>query len=293
MWLVWLLFAAVAAGAILLVYVVRPWRMWREDWRIERVRHIGERMVEMILRGPPETGLRFRAGQFLWMTLAPKRPPFHDHPFSIASGPSDLPRLRLVVNEVGDCTRTFAQATPGTRTAIDGPHGSFVVPPNKSPVLLIAGGAGIAPLLGMIEEAAANGDPRPYRLLFAARTQRKLAYLDRLHELRSHLNLTIRCLVDEGPCEVGVAAGPLRPSHVRDLIDGTDPSDAVALVCGPPRMMEVTADALLDAGVPRSSVHYERFDYGTGKGQLDRERQGQALLIFLILLAAIVAFSLR
>jgi NAD(P)H-flavin reductase len=63
--------------------------MWREDWRVERVRRVGERVVEMILRGPPTTQLRFRAGQFIWMTLAPKLPPFHDHPFSIASAPAD------------------------------------------------------------------------------------------------------------------------------------------------------------------------------------------------------------
>ena len=46
------------------------------------------------------TSVRFRAGQFIWMTLAPNRPPWHDHPFSIASGPADLPRLRLVIREV-------------------------------------------------------------------------------------------------------------------------------------------------------------------------------------------------
>ena len=90
------------------------------------------------------------------MTLAPNRPPWHDHPFSIASGPADLPRLRLVIREVGDCTRTFERVSPGTRVAIDGPHGSFIVPPDKSPVILVAGEVGIAPLLGMLEEAAAQ-----------------------------------------------------------------------------------------------------------------------------------------
>jgi predicted ferric reductase len=32
---VWFLFALAAAAAILLVYLVRPWRMWREDWRLK------------------------------------------------------------------------------------------------------------------------------------------------------------------------------------------------------------------------------------------------------------------
>ena len=94
------------------------------------------------------------------MTLAPNLPPFHDHPFSIASAPSDLPRLRLVIRESGDCTNEFGHVRPGTQVAIDGPHGSFVLPEGEAPVIMVAGGAGIAPLLGMLEEAVASKDPR-------------------------------------------------------------------------------------------------------------------------------------
>ena len=58
-------------------------------------------------------------------------------------------------------------------------------------------------------------------------------------------------------------------------------------------MMDVAADALLDAGVLPASILYERFDYGAGKGRLDRARQRQALVVFLALVAAMTAFSLR
>lgn len=102
--LAWLLFAAMSLGAIGVVYFVRPRRMWREDWRVERVRRLGPRVVEMILRGPSTTKLQFRGGQFVWITVAPNHPPFHDAPLSIASGPAALPNLRLVIREVGDCT---------------------------------------------------------------------------------------------------------------------------------------------------------------------------------------------
>ncbi len=291
--LVWLLFAGSAAVAALLVYAVRPWRMWREDWRVECVRRVGERIVEMVLRGPEKTRLRFRAGQFIWMTLAPKRPPFHDHPFSIASAPADLPRLRLVISEVGDCTCTFEGVAPGTRVAVDGPHGSFTVPPDKSPVLLIAGGVGIAPLLGMLEDAAARGDARSYRLLYAARRRSGLVYLDRLRELQSRLDLSIVCLVDEGACQGDRALGPPRSRHLRELLGADPPQNAVALICGPAQMMEAAADALLEAGVPGRSVLYERFDYGAGNGRLDRLRQRQAMFLFLSVIAATIAFSLR
>ncbi|MGD9502538.1 MAG: ferric reductase-like transmembrane domain-containing protein [Methyloceanibacter sp.] len=290
---VWLLFALMAAGAIGVVYFVRPWRMWREDWRVERISALADRVWEMTLRGPDTTRLRFRAGQFIWMTLAPHRPPFHDHPFSIASAAADLPRLRLIVRESGNCTDAFGAVAPGTRVAIDGPHGSFVLPDGSGRVAMIAGGVGIAPLLGILEEAAARGDRRPFRLLYAARNPATLAGLARLRDLQSKLDLLIHCVVDEGARGSDCSAGPISDRHISRLFDGALAGEATALVCGPPGMMEIATDALLAAGVPAKSICYERFDFGAGKGRLDKVRRREALLPFLALVAMIAAFSLR
>lgn len=290
---VWFLFASVAVVAIGLVYMVRPWRMWREDWRVERVSALADRVWELILRGPDETRLRFKAGQFIWMTLAPNRPPFHDHPFSIASCETDLPRLRLMIREAGDCTNQFGLVKRGTRVAIDGPHGSFVLPEGKSPVVMIAGGVGIAPLLGMLEEAVAHGDRRSFRLLYAARKPKALAAIGRLRELQSNLDLVIHCVVDEEGQGHEYFVGPMRRHHISGLLEGTRSDEVTALVCGPAGMMEIATNALLAAGVPTKSIHYERFDYAAGKGRLDKIRRREAFLPFFALAAAMLAFSLR
>jgi NAD(P)H-flavin reductase len=123
-----------------------------------------------------------------------------------------------LINKVGDCTRTFERIAPGTCVAIDGPRGSFIVQPDKTPVLLIAGGE---PILGMIEEAAANRDPRPFRFLYAARRQGDLVCLDRLRDLQARLDFSVRCLVDAGPREKQVGTAPLQPSHFRAFVDGS------------------------------------------------------------------------
>jgi ferredoxin-NADP reductase len=247
----------------------------------------------MTLRGPERTRFHFKAGQFIWMTLAPNRPPFHDHPFSIASAPTDLPRLRLVIRESGDCTNNFGRIEPGTQVAIDGPHGSFVLPDGKAPVIMIAGGVGIAPLLGMLEEAAANENLRSFRLLYAARNPAVLAGLKRLKELQSHLDLALYCLVDAGAKGPDHSLGPMRRGHVLELLGGVQVKEVTALVCGPTSMMEFATDALLAAGVPAKHIGYERFDYAAGKGRLDKVRRREALIPFFALLAAAIAFSLR
>jgi hypothetical protein len=58
-------------------------------------------------------------------------------------------------------------------------------------------------------------------------------------------------------------------------------------------MMEQVTDALLELRVPAHAIHYERFDFGAGRGRLDRARTRQMLALFFILAAAMVLFSLR
>ena len=198
-----------------------------------------------------------------------------------------------MIREAGDCTNNFGRIEPGTRVAVDGPHGSFVLPEGKEPVIMVAGGVGIAALLGMLEEAAANRDPRSFRLLYAARNPSALAGLERLRELQSRLNLSICCVVDDEAQGSGCSLGPMRAEHVPELLKGAQPRDVVGLVCGPSGMMELATDAFLAAGLPAKSSRYERFDYAAGKGRLDKARRTEALLIFLALVAAMVAFIVR
>jgi ferredoxin-NADP reductase len=246
----------------------------------------------MTLRAPEGTSFDFNAGQFVWLTIAPNRPPFHDHPFSIASAPNELPRLRLVVREAGDCTNGFGGIGPGARVAIDGPHGSFILAPTGRTVLMVAGGVGIAPLLGMLEQAVAANDRRAFRLLYAARTPSGLAGLDRLREMESLIDLKVRCFVDRDARGTGLHQGPIAAQQLAEAI-AASPSETSAYVCGPPRMMERVTDSLLELRVPARAIHYERFDFGAGRGRLDRVRTRQTLALFLILAAAMVLFSLR
>ncbi|WP_036279626.1 ferric reductase-like transmembrane domain-containing protein [Methylocystis sp. ATCC 49242] len=290
---VWLLLGGGALLTLFSAYVVRPWRMWRQEWVVESVEPTADHVWQIILRTPQRRAFRFRSGQFLWLTIAPNSPPFHDHPFSIASSPQMLPKLRLIIREAGDCTNAFGAIEPGRRVAIDGPHGGFILPSGGVHVVMIAGGVGVAPLVGMLEEAADNGDARAFRLLYAGRTPNALAGLQLIENLSQRLNLRVVKVVDASAAPPAFEQGPISRRHIEDILSGVPPKETFFLVCGPAAMMEIATDALLGVGVPAERILYERFDYGAGRGALDKRRRNQALEIIAAVLAVAVIFALR
>jgi predicted ferric reductase len=287
----WWLLALLAVSAAVLVYVVRPWRMWREPWFVQGVTPAAEGTWQLDLRGSEHTTFTFRPGQFIWITLEPNRPPFHDHPFSIASSPQELPTLRLLVLESGDCTRDFGRIKPGTRVAIDGPHGSFILSDESAGILMLAGGVGIAPILAMLEHAASTGDRRKFHLIVASRTSQAVPALARLELLQTRLDLTLSVFIDAPTTEAGFKTGPINRADIIAAID--HPGTTTAYVCGPPDWMSAVTDSLLEAGLPVSSIHYERFDYASGRGLIDRIRFRQAIAVLAAIAIAMIAFALR
>ncbi|RTL79588.1 MAG: hypothetical protein EKK29_20515 [Hyphomicrobiales bacterium] len=290
---VWLLLGGGALLTLFSTYAVRPWRMWRQGWVVESVEPTADHVWQIVLRAPQRRAFRFRAGQFLWLTIAPNSPPFHDHPFSIASSPQMLPQLRLIIREAGDCTNAFGAIEPGRRVAIDGPHGGFILPSGGANVVMIAGGVGVAPLVGILEEAADSGDARAFRLLYAGRTPGSLAGLRLIESLARRLDLHIVKVVDALAELPAFEQGPIDRRHIEEILSGLPPKDTCCLVCGPAGMMEIAIDALLDIGVPAEHILYERFDYAAGRSALDKSRRNQALAVIATVLAVAAAFALR
>ncbi|QXM23507.1 hypothetical protein KO353_09195 [Elioraea tepida] len=153
---VWIALAAIAPATLVFVYFLRPLARARRPWRVVSVAPEAESVWRVTIAADGHQGLAFRAGQFVWLVL--DRGPFslREHPFSIASPPSEPARLEFVIAEAGDFTRTVGSITPGARADLDGPHGALTpLERDAEGFVLIAGGTGIAPILSILGEAAA------------------------------------------------------------------------------------------------------------------------------------------
>ena len=126
------------------------------------------------------------------------------------------------------------QMAPGDQLSISGPRNTFPLRPDAAFCLLIAGGIGITALTGMARALAESG--RAFRLLYAVRTQKDLAFANELLQFAGD-QLSIFVSADGNRLDLTRTFASL-------------PQGAEAYVCGPPGMMMAARAAWLDAGRP-------------------------------------------
>lgn len=257
---VWLGGLALAAFALVWTWAIKPIRDARAGWRVAAVAPIGPDYWEVVLDRPSRTPLPFAAGQFAWLAFG-RRAPWDDNPFSIASVPGD-PRLAFIIREAGDLTRRIGSLPLGSAVRVDAPHGAFVLDPGeRRSVLLVAGGAGIAPILSLWRDLAARPAAGAVRLVYGAWTAERLLYRDELARTAAERGFGLFLRVDEGPLCAGATRGILDAAILREALAGLDPKATVAMVCGPTPMMLAVAATLERLGMPPGAIRYERFDY--------------------------------
>jgi ferredoxin-NADP reductase len=143
----------------------------------------------------------------------------------------------------------------GDPVELRGPVGGWFVwrPGTERPVLLVAGGSGIAPLMAMIRARRRSGDGTPFTLLYSVRTPSDLYFAEELR--RPDDGLTVALLYTrEAPDGWPRPPGRLAPDDLAEV--GLD-SDC--FVCGPTGFVEAAADLLVARGHDPRRIRTERF----------------------------------
>lgn len=270
------LWLATGATVAVVVGVLYGWRWLKLHWRpwtLARVSPVACRMWQLHLEPAPGTPpLVYRAGQFVWLTVGRRRFPLFDHPFSLSDSPHDS-GVKLIIKEAGDFTSAVGALEPGTPVGLDGPYGEFVLEgTDAEAVILIAGGVGIAPIIGLLRDMVVRGERRPIRLAYAVGDPANFACLDEIEAARASLDLRVLLLSEASVPGYRGEIGLLDRNRLPILLEGLDPARSVVLMCGPGGMVTAVSDALLDADMPMHRIIYERFDYAAGPSRLDRRR---------------------
>ncbi|MDH2427291.1 ferredoxin reductase [Sphaerisporangium sp. TRM90804] len=189
--------------------------------------------------------------------------------YSIASA-ADGDRLELTVEGLadGEVSPYLAQVVaPGDQLELRGPIGGWFVwrPGTPDPVLLIAGGSGVVPLMAMIRARAvhagtAHDGVAPFRLLYSVRGPGAVFYGPELHDLAATdpgLEITY-AYTREAPEGHDRPPGRVDAALV-DAVSWPPERRPLCFVCGPTGFVEAAADLLVRAGHDPARIRTERF----------------------------------
>jgi ferredoxin-NADP reductase len=201
------------------------------------------------------------AGQHVDLRLTAEDGYSTERSYSIASAP-DGELVELTVQRVSDgevSPYLTEELRDGDLLELRGPVGGWFVwrPEQTEPVLLIAGGSGVVPLMAMIRARRREAGGAPFRLLYSVRTPADRMYLNELQSPDDGLETTF-LYTREAPEDWPRRPGRLGPA---DLARAAWPPSAGATVyvCGPTGFVEYTADLLVELGHPPERIRTERF----------------------------------
>jgi ferredoxin-NADP reductase len=148
----------------------------------------------------------------------------------------------------------------GDQIELRGPVGGYFVwePSHGGPLLLVAGGSGVVPLMAMIRLRTAAGSDADTRLLFSSRGWEDVIYRKELERLNSDGVRVVHTLTRSRPPGW---TGYTRRVDAEMLADvGPGPAERPRVyVCGPTPFVEVVAEALVRIGHDPQAIKTERF----------------------------------
>jgi ferredoxin-NADP reductase len=245
--------------------VTSPVTSQRKNWRVAEVVDIGEetsRVRTLTLRVADWPG--HVPGQHVDVRLTGEDGSQAQRSYSITSAP-EAREISLAVErlEEGEVSPYLAsEVRPGDRFELRGPIGGYFIwtVERGGPLVLIAGGSGIAPLMSMLRHRATQKAKFPATLLYSARRYEEIIFreeLDRMAAADPYLQVAYT-LTREQPADW--RGGNKRIDRESLLAFVNTPKQRPQIyVCGPSGLVENTAKLLIEIGHERGCIRTERF----------------------------------
>ncbi len=203
-----------------------------------------------------------KAGQFITLVAKipePKAQVMRCFSFATPSRVVDRIDCIIKLNPKGAMTPfLFDKAEIGTEFGVIGPYGDFYLRNTRVPCVWIAGGSGLSPFLGMLQDMIDNNIERPVHLFFGATNPGDLYYADLLAEFAKNnpwfrFTPSLDCEERSSVCDEYGRITEVVAKHVGDL------SATEGYLCGGPGMIGASVKLLTEKGMARDKIYYDRF----------------------------------
>ena len=189
----------------------------------------------------------YQCGQFSMLSL----PAFGEAAISVSSLSED--HLEYSIRGVGALTKELCKLEAGQMLGIRGPYGQGwpLERLKGNPLVLIAGGIGIAPLRSVLASIQNSGEFSSVDLYYGARSPTDMLFLNEFQSLAERKKLNLHLSVDRADEHWQGGVGVI----TRSLRRTTLPYGAQYLMCGPEVMMKACLQLLVQTGVSSSQIY--------------------------------------
>jgi benzoate/toluate 1,2-dioxygenase reductase subunit len=222
---------------------------------ISAVRQLSDSTIALSIKGEALSKLAFLPGQYVNLRVPGSE---QSRAYSFSSLQKDGEVSFLIRNVPGGLMSSFLTnlAKAGDSMSLAGPLGSFYLREIKRPLLLLAGGTGLAPFTAMLEKIAEQGSEHPLHLIYGVTNDFDLVEMERLEALAARIaNFTYSACVanpDSSYPHKGYVTQHIAPKHLND-------GDVDVYLCGPPPMVEAVSGYIREQGIAPVNFYYEKF----------------------------------
>ncbi len=230
--------------------------------RIARIDRQTSRVKSVFLSGTQP--FDFIAGQHVTVRLTSVTGHTAQRSYSIASAPETPEVIELAIErlDTGEVSPYFHDvARVGDEVEIRGPVGGHFVwsVDDGGPLLLVAGGSGIAPLMSMIRHRAARQPTLRTAVLYSARTWEEVLFREELLALAANgLDVTFTLTREVAP-PGNTLSRRVDVEMMSVVLDRLASPPAHVFVCGGTAFVETASRCMIQCGIPASVIRTERF----------------------------------
>lgn len=184
------------------------------------------------------------------------------------------------VNEINSspCISFFVRAIPngkmsnwlnspqalGAKVKLKASFGDFYLRKNAAPMICIARGSGLAPLISILEQALSEPlqKQRNVILLMGARTQQDLYYQEEIEAIKTQWRgvFTYKAVLsNEDPESNWTGCRGVVTDYLDNYLTTSSIKNGEGYLCGPPAMVDTAIKKMLSLGISRNKLYFDKF----------------------------------
>lgn len=258
----WIGLCAISVGAVLYIYFIKPRAVARRPFKVVSCTRGSVDDWELTIEKDGDFPFDYDAGQFVWLNTSGSAYKRNEHPFSIASSANTLPKISFVIRGLGDYTKQLWKLKAGHRVWVDGPHGVFTLNARSAKgVVLIAGGAGIGPIISLLRELRHKGDKRPTKLIYGNRNIEQMMFKDELEATKADLDFEYTLVLNDAPEGFQGHEGFIDTNLLKQVTSTIEQDTYDYYVCGSEPMVKAVEKNLRDLDIPQERILYEQLGF--------------------------------